>query len=38
LRRMLDNAVTEQGPVLHQAKHAKVPPRYVFAGRGVLGL
>jgi hypothetical protein len=31
---VLDNAVTEQGPILHQAKHANVPPGYVIAGRG----
>jgi hypothetical protein len=26
LRRMFDNAVTQQGPVLHQTKHTDAPP------------
>jgi hypothetical protein len=33
-RRMLDNPVTKQRPVLHQSKHANVPPGGVTACHG----
>ena len=32
-RRVLDNPVTKQRPVLHQSPHTDVPPGYVFACR-----